>query len=350
MKRALRTNGADANAASTSPFTAVTVVALQTVFSHIGAGREVLEAVVSLVAVARAIAEFDLDLTARMETARADRRVWCTELPDGMGFLGLVHELPTVKALFATITADGRTLQLDRGGAAAVRAGDDDARADASRADAMAARMLGTVQEDGSVTWDRAAQQVVSMTLVMDLDTLRGEQDRFALLDGSPIPAGLARDQAEGATLWRRAVTDPVTGVLLDYGTEQYLPEPLRRYIKARDRVCGTPICSRTGRLEMDHAQPYPAGTTSAGNCHAWCKTCHQLKTERRLRFTDTKPDGSATLITAWGQRFSIPPRPFLHDPTDRTDHEPDPPGISHGPAPRPEPDPPGSDDDRPPF
>ncbi len=208
--------------------------------------------------VAKAIARYDRDLTTRIEKAREDRRVWCTQLPDGMGFLGLIHDWTTVQAIHATITADGRTLQLDRGGSAAVRAGDDDARADASRADAMAARMLGTVAEDGSVSWDRSAQQVVSMTLVMDLDTLQGEVDRFALLDGQPIPAGLARDLAEGAKLWRRAVTDPVTGVLLDYGTEQYLPETLRRYVKARDGVCGTPICSRTNRLEMDHAEPFP--------------------------------------------------------------------------------------------
>ncbi len=138
--------------------------------------------------VAKAIARYDRDLTTRIETAREDRRVWCTQLPDGMGFLGLIHDWTTVQAIHATITADGRTLQLDRGGAAAVRAGDDDARADASRADAMAARMLGTVAEDGSVTWDRSAQQVVSMTLVMDLDTLQGELDRFALLDGAADP------------------------------------------------------------------------------------------------------------------------------------------------------------------
>ncbi len=162
--------------------------------------------------VAKAIARYDRDLTTRIETAREDRRVWCTPLPDGMGFLGLIHDWTTVQAIHATITADGRTLQLDRGGSAAVRAGDDDARADASRADAMAARMLGTVAEDGSVTWDRSTQQVVSMTLVMDLDTLQGEVDRFALLDGAPIPAGIARDLAEGAKLWRRAVTDPVSG------------------------------------------------------------------------------------------------------------------------------------------
>jgi hypothetical protein len=184
----------------------------------------------------------------------------------------------------------------------------------------------------------------------MDLDTLHGEQDRFALLDGAPIPAGLARDLADGAKLWRRAVTDPVSGVLLDYGTEKYLPDTLRRYIKARDGVCGTPICQRTSRLEMDHAEPYPAGTTSAQNCHAWCKNCHQLKTERRLRFTDTQPDGSATLITAWGQRFSIPPRPFLHDPNDNTEPSSGPhdrdassptSGVDGEPADRPPDDPP---------
>ena len=211
----------------------------------------------------------------------------------------------------------------------------------------MAARMLGTIAEDGSVSWDRSVQQVVSMTLVMDLDTLQGEIDRFALLDGQPIPAGLARDLAEGAKLWRRAITDPVTGVLLDYGTEQYLPEPLRRYVKARDGVCGTPGCTRT-RLEMDHAQPYPEGSTSASNCRAWCPTCHQLKTERRLRFTDTRPDGSATLTTAWGQRFSIPPRPFLHDPSDVLDD-----ATSWGPdagESPPEHPPASADSDPPPF
>ena len=286
--------------------------------------------------VAKVIARHDSDLEARMVKAREDRRVWCSELPNGMGFLGLVHDLKTIRSMFATITADGRTLQLDRGGAAAVRAGEDDARADTSRADAMAARVLGRVGEDGSVSWDRPAQEVLSLTLVMDLDTLRGEADRFALLDGQPIPADLARDLAEGATLWRRAVTDPVTGVLLDYGTEQYLPDPLRRYVKARDGVCGNPVCTRTGRLQMDHAIPYPEGSTSAANCKAWCTTCHQLKTERRLRVTDNQPDGSATLTTAWGQKFTIPPRPFLHDPADEppTDQAPtdtgnrtDPPG-----------------------
>jgi hypothetical protein len=192
----------------------------------------------------------------------------------------------------------------------------------------MAARVLGNVAEDGSVTWDRSTQEVLSLTLVMDLDTLRGEADRFAFLDGAPIPATLARDLAEGAKLWRRAVTDPVTGVLLDYGTEQYLPDTLRRFVMARDGECGNPVCPRE-RLHMEHAVPFPEGPSSAANCRAWCPTCHQLKTQGRLRFTDTQADGSATLITEWGQTFRIPPRPFLHDPADEPPEEDPPPDTS---------------------
>jgi hypothetical protein len=295
--------------------------------------------------VAKVIARHDRDLESRMVKARGGRRVWAYDLPDGLGFLGLVHDQKTIRTMYATIVADGRSLQLERGGAAAVRAGDDDARADASRADAMAARLLGNVAQDGTVTWDRSTQEVLSLTLVMDLDTLRGEADRFAFLDGAPIPATLARDLAEGAKLWRRAVTDPVTGVLLDYGTEQYLPEPLRRFVMVRDGECGNPVCPR-GRLHLEHAIPFPEGPSSAANCRAWCPTCHQLKTAGRLRFTDTQADGSATLITEWGQTFRIPPRPFLHDPADEPPQD-DPPNDDP-----PTPDlPPGTiADDDPPF
>ncbi len=270
--------------------------------------------------VATAVTRFDREAAARRERARDERRVWCRPLPDGMGFLGVIHDWPTIHAMHATITSDGRSLQLERGGAAAVRSGDDDARADASRADAMAVRLLGSVSDDGTVTWDRDAQQVVTVNVVIDLDTLRGERDRLALVDGEPVPAELARDLAQGARLWRRAITDPVTGALLDYGTEQYLPEPLRRFVLARDGRCGTPVCPRTGRLQMDHAVPFPAGASTSGNCRAYCTTCHQLKTAGRLRPSATRADGSGVLTSAWGQTYAIPARPFLHDPADLDD------------------------------
>jgi len=139
-------------------------------------------------------------------------------------------------------------------------------------------------------------------------------------VNGEPMPAAVAREFADAATLWRRAVTDPVDGHLLDYGREQYLPEKLRDYVLARD-LCQVPGCTTraASRLQMDHAIPFPDGDTSAANCGGLCVNHHQQKTARLADLTDTDNDGSGIWITAWGQRITIPPRPFLHDPADPT-------------------------------
>ena len=123
----------------------------------------------------------------------------------------------------------------------------EDPALDALRADALAARVLddlvptprdpsdGTAASDGhTVVWDRSEADVV-VNLVMDLDTLRREADHPVLLDGQPMPAELGRDLAGYARTWRRMVTDPVTGHLLDYGATTYLPAALRTFVLARD-------------------------------------------------------------------------------------------------------------------
>jgi hypothetical protein len=304
-----------------------------------------------------AVADLDAQREAeRVARARADRYVSCRQLPDGMGYLGIVSDWPTISAMHQTVVADGRARRAALGGAKAVRDGDDDALADACRADAFAARVLGTRQEDGSVVFD-PADIPVSLTIVMDLDTLRGEADRHAVVDGEPLPAGIAREFAGIARTWRRAVTDPVTGHLLDYGREQYLPGRLRDFVLARD-LCRVPGCTARGtsRLQMDHALPFPDGSTSTANCGGLCTKHHQQKTARLADLHDSDEDGSGTWITAWGQRITIPPRPFLHDPADQQpptgpppahDHPPDaPPGRpGESPAPkRPRTSPPGFD------
>ena len=75
----------------------------------------------------------------------------------------------------------------------------------ACRADAAAALILGTLQDDGSIVLD-PEKTVVHLQLVMDLETLRGEADNPVLLDGSPIPALMGRDLAQHARWWRRVV------------------------------------------------------------------------------------------------------------------------------------------------
>ncbi len=289
--------------------------------------------------VAKAIALLDRDAAGRLRRARESRRVWVRQLEDGMGYFAMTHEWPVVEAMMAEVRADGRALQLHRRAAAADTAGDaadvaaaggvddeDDATADACRADAFAARVLGQHHEDGSLTWDRPEVDVV-VNLVIDLDTLRGEADRIALLDGQPVPGEIGREVARFGSWWRRLVTDPVDGHLIDFGRTQYLPEKLRRFVFARDGGCRTPYCGvhAESRLQLDHAEEWPVGESSAANTGAHCVTCHQLKTAGYADITDSNADGSYTWRTAWGQTIHVPPRPVLDDP-DPPPAEPAPP------------------------
>ncbi len=314
-------------------------------------------------------------------SGRESRRVWTRQLEDGMGLLALTHEWSTIRAIQAAVTADGRALQLARRAAAeqdaqgtartetdegtgstppaatdtAVDAADagratettvddmdtgeptgiietladafEEQGAEACRADALAARILGEVSADGTIDWDRS-QVPVTVNVVIDLDTLRGEADNVALLDGQPVPPALGREVAEWATAWRRLLTDPITGHLLDYGRTQYLPGPLRRLELARDAGCRTPCCTvhAESRLQLDHAEEWPTGPSDTANCGTHCTTCHQLKTAGYADITDSQPDGSHTWCTAWGQVIHVPPHPVLPAAPD-----PDPPPTEYG-------------------
>jgi hypothetical protein len=276
--------------------------------------------------VAKAIADVDPDATGRHRAAREQRAVWTRELEDGMSYLGMVHDTSTITAIKATLDTDAKALRGERGGASALLAGEEDAAMGACRADALAARVLGITSETGDIDWTTKPSDV-QVQLVIDLQTLRGEADRHCLLDGQPVPAQVGRDLAGYATAFRRMVTDPVDGHLLDYGDQTYLPAPLRTYVLARDGGCRAPGCTSRDprRLQMDHAIPFPEGPSDTANTGGACLTDHQNKTAGHASIENSAADGSCTWITAWGQRIHIPARPFLHDPADHPDPDPPP-------------------------
>jgi hypothetical protein len=265
--------------------------------------------------VARAIAKLDPDAAGRRKKARTTRSVWFRTAEDGMATLTVHAPVELVRAAFDRITTDGRALQLARGGASAAK-DDDDATADACRTDAFLARILGQTHPDGSVSFD-PAQAEITLDVVMTEANLSAGANGLALINGEPVPAAIARDYARFAKAWRRALIDPVTGHLIDHGRKVYLPADLRAYLLARDGGCVGPTCNVTHRskVEMEHGIPFPAGPSNTTNCRIWCSTEHKLKTAGHLDLTDLKPDGSATWLTAFGQRIHIPPRPFLDTP-----------------------------------
>ena len=114
------------------------------------------------------------------------------------------------------------------------------------------------------------------MQIVIGLDTLTGTHQLPAELVGyGPIPADLARHTATDA-VWKRLITDPVSGALLDHGRRTYRPPAaLHDYVKARDVTCRFPICNRRAiDCDLDHLQPWaetatptrPTCTASAPN------------------------------------------------------------------------------------
>ena len=161
--------------------------------------------------------------------------------------------------------------------------------------------------------------------VVVGVDTLNGTSDQPGHLAGyGPIPADLAREAALDG-VWRRLVTDPESGVLLDHGRKTYRPPAgLADFVRARDQVCRHPICSRRAvDSELDHVVRWAdGGTTSAGNVYGHCKQ-HNLLKEQAGWSVLAHPDGTITWITPTGHEHVSRPHDFRsysagREPPDR--------------------------------
>jgi hypothetical protein len=182
---------------------------------------------------------------------------------------------------------------------------------DAHRADAMtaiAALFLET-NEDQVVNHGRP----ITVNLTIDLPTLLGLSENPGQLSGyGAIPATVARELAADGK-WRKFITDPTTGNLLDFGRESYLPpQALRDFLLARDKTCRFPGCRRSGvKGEIDHAVPWEeGGETSRSNLGLLCKRHHQLKTHGGWKL-ESFEDGSCEWTSPLGKKRFVPARPM---------------------------------------
>ena len=94
------------------------------------------------------------------------------------------------------------------------------------------------------------------------------------------VPAMTAWALAAGGT-WRRLVTDPASGVVIDVGRTRYRPPAgLADLVRARDRACVFPTCQTPAeRCDIDHLTAWSqGGTTSLDNLATLCEAHHRLK------------------------------------------------------------------------
>jgi hypothetical protein len=137
-----------------------------------------------------------------------------------------------------------------------------------------------------------------------------------------PIPASVARRIA-GTGSWRRVLTDPVSGTVVEVGRAAYSPSAaLADLVRTRDRTCRFPGCRQPARrCDLDHVIAWPAGPTTAGNLAALCRHHHRLK--HQTRWTVQPGDGGELVWTSpTGHRYpTIPvgpwPRPAMAGPSD---------------------------------
>jgi hypothetical protein len=147
--------------------------------------------------------------------------------------------------------------------------------------------------------------------------TLLGLDDAPAELHGyGPIPAGVARRIAADG-VWRRLITDPISGTLLDYGRTTYrVPAGLADHVRARDVTCVFPGCRRPAdACDLDHTLAHhDGGPTAHDNLGPLCRRHHRCKQDRAWTLTQPRP-GTYLWTTPTGRQYMRAPEPAVQRP-----------------------------------
>jgi hypothetical protein len=244
---------------------------------------------------------------ARREQARRhqDVRVWAED--DGLACLQARLPLADAARVHAALNARARRVPYDPDHTMGMR-----------RAAALVDAVCGTT--------DPAT--VVAVQVTVDLATLAGLADTPGLVQmpaGTPEPATaqavreLLADPRVPVT-FRRLITDPVTGQVLDRGRTCYrVPDALRDFLIARDVTCRFPGCTRRAEAcDIDHLVPWSAGgRTDRDNLIPLCRRHHIIKTFGPWRILEHRADGAVIWQAPDGQhitdqpwRANLPPPP----------------------------------------
>lgn len=263
-----------------------------------------------------------------VERARDSRRVSCYPEADGMATVVAILPAEDAQMVMKSIEAfivkrnqeeESCTCNLKSGSSqgCVFHSREDAAEwsllsADMKRADALTFIASQALSSMADVV--RPHRRPIAVSVAIDLPTVLGLADNPGQLAGyGAIPASVARKlAADGA--WQRFISDPITGNLLDFGREKYIPpQELVDFLLARDRTCRFPGCGRSGQLaDIDHAQSWESGgETNPANLGLLCRRHHRMKTHGGWNLT-SNPDGSCLWRSPLDKEFFVPARPIL--------------------------------------
>ncbi len=221
------------------------------------------------------------ELAERKRTAMQARDLELEPARDGMAWLHLYLAAEEAVAGFNFADQAARKLRAAEGETRTLA----QLRSDVLRDLLLDAAGLLPPEEGGSRLREQSARPrgiVPSVHTTVPALTLAGVQELPADLDGyGPIDPDTARRLCGTAAGFYRLLTQPGSGVVLQFGREKYqVPPELRRFLSQRDGTCRFVGCNRPAALcDIDHTIPWEhEGTTQDSNLAYLCRGHHRLK------------------------------------------------------------------------
>jgi len=209
---------------------------------------------------------------------------------DGMATMQVYGPAETIRPIFDALD------QCARG----ARAAGAKTRLGMLRLDALAGITMG----------GQLQKRVTEVRVTVPASSLAGMSTAPGELHGyGPITNDVLHKLTEGENVfWRRIVTDPMTGAVLDVGRRRRHTTAIGDFVKARDRRCVFPGCGRPAEsCQVDHNTDYAkGGTTAVTNLGALCPHHNLLKLEGGWSleqptpgcFVWTSPTGATFVVT----------------------------------------------------
>jgi hypothetical protein len=248
--------------------------------------------------VRHAILDIDPELVRQRHREEKRRRdLWLSTAPFGMAKLTAYLTAAEAQQISGIVKAHAKTLK------------GDGRNWGERKADAFREFFLGSKSKPAP----RVSTQV---RVIIPAGTALGLTDEPGYLAGyGAIPADLARELASDAT-WRRLLTDPVSGEVLDHGTTRYRPgRRLVERVRARNLECDAPECVMAAQdCDLDHRDPYRAdgtgGETSEHNLDPRCQHHHDVKHLPGWKVRKNR-DGTTLWTTPNGKTYLSKPTRF---------------------------------------
>lgn len=246
-------------------------------------------------------------LAERLDARRADirhaialreRRVVVESVRDGMAWVSALLPAHEAFAIKRRLTSTAKHLAKDT---------TEHRSRDQLRADLFSAWMRGA-----GTPWAVKTRVYVTIPVQVLAGDPIAPKEVSSVVGHGPIDPLTAKQLFLEATAFRRVLTDPVRGVIVDLERTVYRPtQAQREWLVLQHGTCARDGCTRLALdCDIDHDRPWArGGPTDLSNERPLCPADHRLRHTSRVRF-DTRPNGSVRVTTPTGYASTQPP-PF---------------------------------------